>query len=62
MLPDPVTFLPDNTMERHTIRLSVLPGSTVAECNIDVSRAALEALRPEIRDALVEAIEERRGR
>ena len=55
-LPDPVKFLPDPTMERHTLRLSVLPGSTVIECNPDLYRTALEVLRPAIRDELVEQL------
>jgi hypothetical protein len=57
-ITDPITLLPDPTMERHMLRLSVLPGSTVVECNPAVSRAALEILRPAIRDELADRLDQ----
>jgi hypothetical protein len=51
-----LTALTDPTMERHTLRLSVLPGSIVIECHPDVIRTALEVLRPELRDELVDEL------
>lgn len=52
-----LVLLPDATIERHALRLSVLPGSTVVECHPEVSRTALEVLRPELRDELVRRLD-----
>ena len=48
-MPDnKLSVLPDTTMERHTLRVSVLPGTTVIECHPDVHLTTLDALDPEL--------------